>query len=411
MIQRRDLLAGAAATGALSLLPLDLHGTSRAADDGWNAGLVAHLLPTVSHDRILLKASFHEPLKEIPFLHVGGRPIVGERTDREGFFWQFDAAGLEPSRPYALVLTDARGRPLCDEWPLATFPATDDQPKQLRLLIFTCAGGHDGLGKHLPVSTRVRLLRRGLSFRPDAIIANGDHVYWDLRTRRGNQSGSSAEAAVIAGRFDRTAPVLGSPNEAVLKKAVGPQIVPLYAALCRSTPVFFMQDDHDYFENDEADDRFISFPPDAFMMAAGRASQHLYYPEFLPDPMRPLGLASASAADRPHLIGQAAQQPDPDPLSRAALELMVSILGTEAGNLALKVLSTGGLYLAGGIPQRILPILEDGRFMRPFVAKGRLGEMLARMPVHVVTLRAALLGAALSGLEISAPSAVIARGR
>ena len=58
MIQRRDLLAGAAANGALSLLPLDLHGTSRAADDCWNAGLVAHLLPTVSHDRILLKASF-----------------------------------------------------------------------------------------------------------------------------------------------------------------------------------------------------------------------------------------------------------------------------------------------------------------------------------------------------------------
>jgi hypothetical protein len=176
MIQRRDLLAGAAATGALSLLPLDLHGTSRAADDGWNAGLVAHLLPTVSHDRILLKASFHEPLKEIPFLHVGGRPIVGERTDREGFFWQFDAAGLEPSRPYALVLTDARGRPLCDEWPLTTFPAADDQPKQLRLLIFTCAGGHDGLGKHLPVSTRVR--RHGSRWRSDhrqaeAVLATG----------------------------------------------------------------------------------------------------------------------------------------------------------------------------------------------------------------------------------------------
>jgi len=117
----------------------------------------------------------------------------------------------------------------------------------------------------------------------------------------------------------------------------------------------------------------------------------------------------ASAADGPHVIGQAAQRPDPDPLSRAAVELLVSILGAEAGNLALKVLSTGGLYLAGGIPQRILPILEDGRFMRPFVAKGRLGEMLARVPVHVVTLRAALLGAALSGLEIAASSGVIAR--
>ena len=133
MIQRRDLLAGAAATGALSLLPL---GHAAAADDGWNAGLVAHLLPTVSHDRILLKASFHEPLREIPVLHVGGRLVAGERTNGEGFFWQFDAAGLEPSRPYVLVLTDARGRPLCDEWPLATFPAADFTPND----VFRSAG-------------------------------------------------------------------------------------------------------------------------------------------------------------------------------------------------------------------------------------------------------------------------------
>ena len=119
MIQRRDLLAGAAATGVLSLLPF---GHATAAVEGWNGGLVAHLLPTVSHDRILLKASFHEPLRETPLLYVGGRLVAGERTDSEGFFWQFDAAGLEPSRPYGLILTDARGRPLCDEWPLATRP-------------------------------------------------------------------------------------------------------------------------------------------------------------------------------------------------------------------------------------------------------------------------------------------------
>jgi hypothetical protein len=47
MIQRRDLLAGAAATGALSILPF---GPATAVADDWNAGLVAHLLPTVSHD-------------------------------------------------------------------------------------------------------------------------------------------------------------------------------------------------------------------------------------------------------------------------------------------------------------------------------------------------------------------------
>jgi glucokinase len=111
----------------------------------------------------------------------------------------------------------------------------------------------------------------------------------------------------------------------------------------------------------------------------------------------------AAGGNEPRIIGEAAlRHPDPDPLSRAALDLFVSILGAEAGDLALKVLSTGGVFLAGGIPKRILSALGDGRFMRAFVAKGRLGEMLARVPVHVVTLRAALLGAALHGLEIAA---------
>ena len=303
MIARRDFLIGAAASGALAATPWNA-AAEAAEDANWNAGSVRHLLPSVNSDRMLLKVSLHEPREEAPILHVDSRPIAGERTDSEGQFWQFDAPGLEPSRSYSLTLTDARERPLCDGWPLATFPALDDRPNELRLLIFTCAGGHEALGKHLPVATRVRLLKRGLSFNPHAVIANGDHVYWDLRTRRAKQLGASAEAALIAGRFDRTAPVFGSPNEAVLKKAVGPQIAPLYGTLCRSTPVFFMQDDHDYFENDEADDRFVSFPPDHFMLAAGRASQHLYYPEFLPDPMRPFGLPSGSAADRPALVSE-----------------------------------------------------------------------------------------------------------
>ena len=184
-------------------------------------------------------------------------------------------------------MIDAAGRPLGDAWPLRTFPDPQDKPDKLRLAIYTCAGGHDINGTHLPISTRVRLLKRALSFAPDALIANGDHVYWDLRTARAKQSGASPKAEGFAGRFDRVAPVLGNPNEAVLKRAVGPQIVPLYGVLCRSTPVFFLQDDHDYFENDEADDRFVSFPPDPFMLAAARASQKLYYPEFLPDANRP----------------------------------------------------------------------------------------------------------------------------
>jgi glucokinase len=115
-----------------------------------------------------------------------------------------------------------------------------------------------------------------------------------------------------------------------------------------------------------------------------------------------LARALSAGGPGPSLIGQAALRPVPDPLSRAALELFVSILGAEAGNLALKVLSLGGVYLAGGIPPRILPALQDGRFLRAFAAKGRMSGLLAPVPVSVVALHAAILGAALRGLELAA---------
>jgi glucokinase len=79
----------------------------------------------------------------------------------------------------------------------------------------------------------------------------------------------------------------------------------------------------------------------------------------------------------------------------ATLNSFVSILGTEAGNLALKVLATGGVYLGGGIPPRILPALEEGRFLDAFQAKGRMSDLMERMPVHVIlNPKVALLGAA-----------------
>jgi glucokinase len=108
----------------------------------------------------------------------------------------------------------------------------------------------------------------------------------------------------------------------------------------------------------------------------------------------------AGACDRTPLIFAAAlEDSSKNPLAVATLELFVAILGAEAGNLALKVLATGGVYLAGGIPPRILPQLSDGRFMRAFTSKGRFAEMLGTVPVKVVVTRAALLGAALYGLH------------
>jgi len=81
-----------------------------------------------------------------------------------------------------------------------------------------------------------------------------------------------------------------------------------------------------------------------------------------------------------------------------AMDMFVSAYGAEAGNLALKVLSVGGLYVGGGIAPRILEKIKDGTFMKSFVDKGRLSQLLINMPVRIILeSRAALLGAAAFG--------------
>lgn len=72
-----------------------------------------------------------------------------------------------------------------------------------------------------------------------------------------------------------------------------------------------------------------------------------------------------------------------DPDCVHALEMFVDIFGAEAGNLALKVLALGGVYLCGGIPPKILPALTDGRFIRAFRDKGRLSGVLEKIEVRV----------------------------
>jgi glucokinase len=67
-----------------------------------------------------------------------------------------------------------------------------------------------------------------------------------------------------------------------------------------------------------------------------------------------------------------------------ALDLFVSIYGAEAGNLALKGMATGGVYLGGGIAPKILPKLQAPEFMRAFTAKGRSTKLLEAMPVRVI---------------------------
>lgn len=96
----------------------------------------------------------------------------------------------------------------------------------------------------------------------------------------------------------------------------------------------------------------------------------------------------------PRAITEAALR-EADPLCVETLERFVSILGACAGNLALTGMTTGGIYLGGGICPQILPMLQEGPFMSTFTDKGRFRDLLARMPVRVILNdRAALLGAA-----------------
>jgi glucokinase len=107
----------------------------------------------------------------------------------------------------------------------------------------------------------------------------------------------------------------------------------------------------------------------------------------------------AAAPDPAPVIGQAALDDKAD-IAVATLDLFVSILGSEAGNLALKVLATGGIYLGGGIPPRIIPFLKKAEFFHSLQNKGRFSTLLANIPIHIIlNPEAALIGAARHGLE------------
>ncbi|MBI1181041.1 MAG: glucokinase [Alphaproteobacteria bacterium] len=112
----------------------------------------------------------------------------------------------------------------------------------------------------------------------------------------------------------------------------------------------------------------------------------------------PPALRDAPPADRPALIAELALA-RADPLCAAALDMFASVLGRECGNAGLRYVATGGICLAGGIPPAILPVLRQQAFMKAVVAKGRMGELAATLPVRVaMDVDAGLLGAAHIGL-------------
>lgn len=128
----------------------------------------------------------------------------------------------------------------------------------------------------------------------------------------------------------------------------------------------------------------------AFLKETGHASEPDWLAEQLATVTDPTPIIVDNALDKEHVCEICAM----------TLQIFVSILGAEAGNMALKVLATGGVYLGGGIPPRILPFLSEGRFMQAFLRKGRLSDVLIPIPVYVIlNPNIALLGAARHGFE------------
>jgi glucokinase len=120
-----------------------------------------------------------------------------------------------------------------------------------------------------------------------------------------------------------------------------------------------------------------------FMSATGRGEEPAGFAERFEAAPDPAPVVTQGALD-----GSCAR-------ARLALECFTEVYGAEAGNLALKSLAVGGVYIGGGIAPRILPFFDDARFIKAFTDKGRLTPMLEQVPVHVILDPAtALWGAA-----------------
>lgn len=113
---------------------------------------------------------------------------------------------------------------------------------------------------------------------------------------------------------------------------------------------------------------------------------------FAPQPALMMNIPEGK--DRSAMVSECALNQN-DPLCMETLRLFAEIYGAEAGNLALKTMSLGGVYIGGGIAPKILPVITNNHFMNGFAAKGRFEEMLRGMQVKIaLNPETALLGAA-----------------
>lgn len=99
------------------------------------------------------------------------------------------------------------------------------------------------------------------------------------------------------------------------------------------------------------------------------------------------------------IIGQAAFKKR-DRLCEQTISIFVEAYGAETGNLAVKLLSYGGIYIAGGIAAKILPLMQEGSFLKAFKDKGRVSPLLDDIPVHIIlNPQVGLVGSVLYALQ------------
>ena len=120
-----------------------------------------------------------------------------------------------------------------------------------------------------------------------------------------------------------------------------------------------------------------------------------------PEPVS-LARALAETEDKtPLIVNAGLQEPETHPICVEVLRMFTSILGAQAGNLAMTVSSFDGMYVGGGIPPRIADYIRSPLFLNAFQDKGRLKAMVADMPIYLITHpNTALLGAACHGLGL-----------
>ena len=258
---------------------------------------VKHILCSASHEKLAVSTSLSKGVSSLDLILDDKIKSIGKRIDREGKHWQFLVNKLTSDKTYKLQLT-SQEQPLYNAWKLKTFPNPESEITKVSMRTFTCPGGGDGFrasGREFfkPFKFRQKIFDEGLSNKPDFAISIGDHVYWDLRREDSPPVGRNSKLIKFFlggylkfryGSFNRSENANSLTNESVLKKIGNEQIASLYGTRFKSTPIFFIPDDHDYFENDDAEEDLVTFPADAFSRGAFEKMADLFYPPLLDTP-------------------------------------------------------------------------------------------------------------------------------